>query len=138
MTTHTHHRTLLSTAWAGMLAVLIAMLLVDTLRHAMAGRYTELTATLAHDPGVLGLRVLVVMLCFNTLVQVGVHLFSGRAWRTAVLVVTVLYVLFFLAHQVVHVAGGEGLGLHTVLDLTHHTLGVAACWAAWRWRQRAD
>jgi hypothetical protein len=134
----THHRTLLSTAWAGMLAVLIAMLLVDTLSHAMAGSYTELTATLAHDPGVLGLRVLVVMLCFNTLVQVGIHLFGGRAWRTAVLMVSVLYTLFFLVHQVVHVAGGEGLGLHTVLDLTHHTLGLVACWAAWRWRQTAN
>lgn len=130
-----HHRTLLSTAWSGMLAVLIAMLLVDTLRHAMAGTYTELSATLSNDPGVLGLRVLLVMLCANTLVQVGIHLFCGRAWRTAVLVLTVLYTLFFLLHQVVHMAGGEGLGLHTVLDLTHHALGLVACGAAWRWRQ---
>ena len=79
----TFHRPLLSTAWSGMLAVLIAVLLVDPLRHAMAGAYT----------------------------------------------------LFFLLHQVVHMAGGEGLGLHTVLDLTHHALGLVACWAAWRWRQ---
>ena len=130
-----HHRTVLSTAWSGMLAVLIAMLLVDVLHHAMAGRYAELSATLAHDPGELGLRVLLVMLCANTLVQVGIHLFAGRAWRTAVLVLSVLYTLFFVLHQLVHLAGGEELGLHTVLDLTHHTLGLVACRAAWRWRQ---
>ena len=43
MNTVTNHRSLLSTAWAGMLAVLLAMLLIDPLQHAMAGQYEALT-----------------------------------------------------------------------------------------------
>jgi hypothetical protein len=131
-------RAVISSAWAGMLAILLAMLLVDPLRHAMAGTYTELSDTLRHDPGVAGLRVLLVMLALNTLVQVAVHVFSSRRWRGILLGLSVLYTLFFLAHQIVHLLGGEEFGLHTLLDVTHHLLGCTACWAAWRWRQFAS
>ncbi len=40
-----------------------------------------------------------------------------------------------LIHQVVHVAGGEALGLHTVLDVTHHMLALAGVVAAHQWRK---
>ncbi|MGV0959998.1 MAG: hypothetical protein ACOYB1_09180 [Limnohabitans sp.] len=109
-----------------MLAVLLAMLLIDPLQHAMAGQYEALTHTLEHDPG---------MLCANTLMQVGIQMFGGPVWRNFVLVITALYGLFFLIHQVVHMAGGEALGLHTVLDVTHHLLAVAGGVAAHQWRK---
>ena len=131
----TNPRTILSTAWAGMLAVLLAMLLIDPLQHAMAGQYEALTQTLQNDPGTLGLRVLIGMLCANTLMQVGIQMFSGPAWRGFVLVITAIYGLFFLIHQVVHVASGETLGLHTVLDVTHHLLAASAVVAAHQWRK---
>lgn len=38
-----------------------------------------------------------------------------------------------MMHQVVHLAGGEEMGVHSLLDFTHHTLGVWPCWAARRW-----
>lgn len=135
MNTITNPRTILSTAWAGMLSVLLAMLLIDPLQHAMAGQYEALTLTLQHDPGTLGLRVLIGMLCANTLMQVGIQMFGGHAWRGFVLVITALYGLFFLIHQVVHLAGGEALGLHTVLDVTHHLLAASAVVAAYQWRK---
>ena len=131
-------RRLLTTAWAGMLAILLAMLLIDPLKYLMSGQYEELSQTLQQDPGTLGLRVLMVMLCLNTLMQVGIQMFAGRRWRSWVLAVTTLYGLFFLVHQVVHVAGGEALGLHTVLDVTHHLLALVATGAAWRWKQESD
>ena len=102
-------------------------------RHGRAIR--ALTHTLQHDPGNLGLRVLIGMLCANTLMQVGIQMFGGPAWRSFVLVITALYGLFFLIHQVVHMAGGEALGLHTVLDATHHLLAVAGVVAAHQWRK---
>ena len=131
------NRHALSTSWAGMLAILLAMLLIDPLQYLMSGQYEDLSQTLQHDPGTLGLRVLMVMLCLNTLMQVGIQMFVGPRWRSLVLVVTALYGLFFLVHQVVHVAGGEALGLHTVLDVTHHLLAIAATTAAWRWKKEA-
>lgn len=135
MNTTMNHRSIVSTAWAGMLAILLAMLLIDPLQYLMRGQYEDLSQTLQHDPGTLGLRVLVVMLCLNTLMQVGIQMFAGPRWRSGVLAVTALYGLFFLVHQVVHVAGGEALGLHTVLDVTHHLLAIAATAAAWRWKK---
>jgi hypothetical protein len=135
MITVTNPRNILTTAWAGMLAVLLAMLLIDPLQHAMQGKYEALTHSLQQDPGVWGLRVLIGMLCMNTLMQVGIQMFGGPAWRSFVLVITALYGLFFLIHQVVHVAGGEALGLHTVLGVTHHLLAVAGVVAAHQWRK---
>lgn len=130
------HRHVLATAWASMLAILLAMLLIDPLQYLMRGQYEDLSQTLQHDPGTLGLRVLMVMLCLNTLMQVGIQMFASPRWRSFVLAVTVPYGLFFLIHQVVHVAGGEALGLHTVLDVTHHLLAIAATTAAWRWKKQ--
>lgn len=135
MNTPMNNRHIMSTAWAGMLAILLAMLLIDPLQHLMRGEYEALSQTLQHDPSPLGLQVLMVMLCMNTLMQVGIHMFSGPRWRSFVLAASALYGLFFLVHQVVHVAGGEALGLHTVLDATHHLLATAATAAAWRWKK---
>jgi hypothetical protein len=131
-------RHLLTSSWAGMLAILLAMLLIDPLQYLMSGQYEDLSQTLQHDPGTLGLRVLMVMLCLNTLMQVGIQMFAGPRWRSFVLAVTALYGLFFLIHQVVHVAGGEALGLHTLLDVTHHLLAIAATTAAWRWKKETS
>lgn len=129
----TNHPTLIATAWSGMLAVLLAMLLVDVLRHAMQGDWQGLSDTLAHDPGPLGLRVLLSLLCLNVLVQVAVQIGQSPAFRTGVLVLTALYAGFFVAHQLVHLVKGEKPGLHTLLDLTHHALGAVATWSAWQW-----
>lgn len=137
MNNNPNQRHLLATAWAGMLAILLAMLLIDPLQYLMRGQYEELSQTLQHDPGTLGLRVLMVMLCLNTLMQVGIQMFAGPRWRSFVLATTALYGLFFLIHQVVHVAGGEALGLHTVLDTTHHLLAITATATAWRWKKES-
>lgn len=117
-----------------MLAVLIAMLMVDVLSHAMRGKYQQLSEALANDPGVLGLRVLVSMLCINALVQASVHIFSSPAFRIFVLIVSVVYAIFFVAHQLIHLFKGEKFGLHSILDVTHHALGAVAIWAAWQWK----
>lgn len=132
------HKQTLTSAWSGMMAVLIIMLLLDPIQHAMSGRYAELSAALKHDPGELGLNILIGMLCFNVLTQVGIQLFSNYAWRTFVLIASITYGLFFLIHQVVHVLGGEDLGLHTLLDLTHHLLALASVLAAWNWRNETS
>jgi hypothetical protein len=120
-----------------MLAVLLAMLLIDPIQYAMTGRYGELSHALQHDPGTFGLHVLMVMLCFNALMQVGIQTFSCTSWRCFVLMATTFYGLFFLIHQVIHVANGEPLGLRTVLDVTHQLLAMAATVAAWRWKKES-
>ena len=120
-----------------MLAILLAMLMLEPLRQMMAGTYEQLSTTLRNDPGQLGLKVLIALVCSNAVVQVSVQSLSCRTSKVAILAVSVLYGLFFLVHNLVHFAGGEGLGLQTLLDATHHVLAVAAVWGAWRWYKMA-
>jgi len=133
----TNHRAVVATAWSGMLVLLIAMLILEPLRYAMNGQYEALTSILRKDPGPAGLQVLIALLCLNAIVQVTVHARECRTAKVSVLVLSVLYGLFFLAHNVVHFLGGEALGLQSVLDLTHHGLAALAIWGAWRWQSAA-
>lgn len=129
----TNHRAVVASAWAGMLAVLIVMLLLEPLRFAMKGEYAVLSERLRADPGRSGLAALVVLICLNVLVQVVVQARACRLAKVAVLVSSVLYGLFFLGHNIVHLMGGEPLGLQSLLDGTHHVLAAFAIWASWRW-----
>ena len=75
-----NHRAIIATSWGGMLAVLLAMLMLSPLQYAMNGQYEGLNKLLREDPGPLGLQVLIVMLCLNALVQVTAST-SPRAHR---------------------------------------------------------
>ena len=130
------YRAIIVHAWSGMLAILLTMLIADVVRYAMQGPYNELSTALASDPGAGGLWVLIGLICMNALVQVSVHTFDARFFRLAVFWAGIAYTLFFVSHQVAHVLAGEGFGLHTILDLTHHGLGGWACWASFRWSRR--
>lgn len=116
-----NHRAVIATSWGGMLALLLAMLMLSPLQYAMNGQYEALTKVLREDPSPLGLQVLIMMLCLNALVQVTVHARSCRTAKVSVFILSVLYGLFFLVHNIVHMVGGEPLGLQSVLDFTHHT-----------------
>jgi len=105
------------------------------IRHEWSIR--ALTLLLRDDPSPLGLQVLIVLLCLNAIVQVTVHARSCRTAKVCVLVLSVLYGLFFLAHNIFHMVGGEPLGLQSVLDFTHHALAGFAIWGAWRWQKAA-
>lgn len=130
-------RNIITAAWGGMLAVLLMMLMLEPLRHSMNGTYSELSAALQLDPGQLGLKVLVALICLNAIVQIAAQTLSCRTSKISILVISVLYGLFFLFHNLVHLVGGEQLGLQTMLDITHHILAVAAIWGAWRWYSAA-
>ncbi len=131
----TNYRAVVATSWGGMLVLLIAMLILEPLRYAMNGQYEALTSLLRKDPGQAGLQVLVLLLCLNAIVQVTVHARECRVAKVSILVLSLLYGLFFLAHNIAHFLGGEALGLQSVLDLTHHALASFAIWGAWRWQR---
>ncbi len=136
-TQQTNYRAVVATSWGGMLVLLLAMLILEPLRYAMDGRYEALTSLLRKDPGPVGLQVLIVLLCLNAIVQVTVHARSCRTAKISIFVLSVVYGLFFLAHNVVHFLGGETLSLQSVLDFTHHGLAMLAVWGAWRWQSAA-
>jgi len=132
-----HYRAVIATSWGGMLAVLLAMLMLRPLQYAMNGQSAALTLVLRNDPSPLGLQVLIVLLCLNAIVQVTVHARSCRTAQVCVFVLSVLYGLFFLAHYIVPMVCCEPLGLQSVLDFTHPALAGFAIWGAWRWQKAA-
>lgn len=134
------YRAITVQAWSGMLAVLLAMLLADVVRLAMRGSYEDLAESLGDDPGSSGLWILVGLICLNALLQVAVRTFAGPGFRRAVFWTSAAYTAFFVFHQAAHIWAGERFSLHTILDLTHHVLGLWACWASSRWLKlaRAD
>lgn len=117
--------------------LLLAMLMLSPLQLEMSDQYQELTLLIQRDPGPICLKVLIELLCLNAIVQVTVHARSCRTAKVCILVLSVLYGLFFLAHNIVHMVGGEPLGLQSVLDFTHHALAGFAIWGAWRWQKAA-
>jgi hypothetical protein len=131
------YRAITIQSWSGMLVVLLAMLIADIDRLAIQGSYGEQAESLAADPGVTGLWVLVSLLCLNALVQVSVRTFDTPLFRRAVFWLSVAYTAFFVLHQAAHIMAGERFSLHTILDLTHHVLGLWACWASNRWARLA-
>ena len=50
-----NHRAIIATSWGGMLALLLAMLMLSPLEYAMNGQYEALTKVLREDPSPLGL-----------------------------------------------------------------------------------
>jgi hypothetical protein len=131
------YRAITAQAWSAMLAVLLTMLIADVDRLAIQGSYAELAESLGADPGLGGLWVLVCLICLNALVQISVHTFDVPLFRRLVFWTSVAYTVFFILHQAAHVAAGERFSLHTILDLTHHVLGLWACWASGRWSRLA-
>lgn len=119
--------------WVGMLFILITMLITDVLEYSMRGEYEELSVLLAHDPGVTGLWFLSVMICFNVIAQMLIRTIDKKACVWRAFWVSLVYTLFFVVHQVVHVISGEGFDIHTILGVTHHVLGFWATWAAYNW-----
>jgi len=131
------YQSITSQAWAGMLALLLMMFIADIERLAMQGQYTDLAEALAADPGQSGLWILVLLASFNAVMQLAVRTFESRPFRVFVFWATVSYTAFFVFHQVVHISGGETLGLHTPLDIAHHVLGIWGCWSSRRWAKDA-
>lgn len=127
------YRAITAQAWSGMLAVLLTMFIADLVRLSMDGQFSTLAESLAADPGRNGLWILVSLICVNTLLQVAVRTFDAPLFRKVVFWISVAYTVFFVLHQVLHVLSGEGLSIHTILDLTHHALGLWACWASHHW-----
>jgi len=131
------YRSITVQAWSAMLMVLLTMLIADVDRLAIEGSYAQLAASLRNDPGLTGLWVLVGLICLNSLVQVAVRTFDAPPFRRLVFWTSVAYTAFFILHQGAHIVAGERFSLHTILDVTHHALGLSACWASHRWSKLA-
>ncbi len=105
------------------------MILTDLIEFGMRGDFSPLIK----DPGIGGLWFIAAVTSVSVIVQMLLRTQDARSCRWAFFVVTVAYTSVFIAHQVIHIISGEGFDIHFLLDVTHHSLGVWASIAAYRW-----
>jgi hypothetical protein len=127
-------RNIIVQGWAGMLYLLLLMSLTDLNELGMKGDFSALNI----DPGVGGLWFVVIMSCINVLVQISVRAFDGTPFRWLVFVASVIYTILFIIHQIDHLSAGQWFDMHFVIDLVHHTLGISASVAAFRWARLSE
>ena len=121
--------TSISKAFSGMLFLLFLMMLTDITECGMKNDFT----LLLKDPGIKGLYFISTMTIINVLIQVSVFSFGNILFRYSILILSILYTLFFLAHQIIHLTAGEGIDIHFFLDITHHLLGAWAIIYSYKW-----
>nr|VFK17271.1 MAG: hypothetical protein BECKLFY1418C_GA0070996_10306 [Candidatus Kentron sp. LFY] len=122
-------RSSLVQGWTGMLLLELAMLIIGFAGYAITGDFSPL----AIDPGRQGLWMLSTMFCINVLVQMFVRIVDTGPFRWFIFGLTLVYTLFFIAHQLDHLLRGERLDVNMLFDMTHHVVGIVTIWCAYRW-----
>ena len=114
---------------------LLMMMTVSDLTVAGLSQNFDL---LQNDPGALGLWLTAVILSINVLIQIAIRTFDGKKFRQSIYVVSIIYVLLFVAHQIFHFAAGDGITIDLLYDTTHHIIGVWVIIYARKWAQLAE
>lgn len=127
-------RNIIAKGWSGMLFLLFLMMITDIVECGIKNDFSFLTK----DPGSKGLWFIVIMTIINVSIQILVQTFESKKFRWFVFSLTLLYTLFFIGHQVVHLVMGEGIDIHFFLDITHHLLGIWAVIFAYKWAKYSN
>src|SRR3989344_4007770 len=122
-------RSVIVQGYVGML-FLLAMMTVSDITAAGLSKNFDL---LQNDPGTIGLWMTAVLLCINVLIQIAVRTFDGKKFRQSIYVVSIIYMLLFVAHQIFHFATGDGVSIDLMYDITHHIIGVWVIIYARKW-----
>lgn len=124
-------RELVAIGWIMMLMVIVLMFIIDLSKSAI---YTDFSKW-ASDPGYGGLKALIVVLTIYLFMPMLIRTVNARWFRWTVVVLTIFFTLFFIAHQISHMlAGDKPMSIFHVLDFSHHVLGIwtaslAVIWA---------
>lgn len=128
-------RAIVAKGWTLMFIVFLGLFVVDLTKSAIFQSF----AKWEKDPGYFGLQVLVVMMCIYAAMPMLVMTISGKWFRGLTAGVTGFFTLFFIAHELTHLASGDKpFSVMHALDICHHVLGIWTMVAAIIWTKRAD
>ncbi len=122
-------RSVIVQGYIGMLFLLV-MMTVSDLTAAGLSKNLDL---LQNDPGTIGLWMTAILLCINILIQIAIRTFDGRKFRQSIYVISVIYMLLFVAHQIFHFAAGDRITIDLMYDITHHIIGIWVIIYASKW-----
>lgn len=115
--------------YVGMLFLLVMMTVSDLVVAGLSQNFD----LLQNDPGIIGLWMTAVLLCINVLIQIAIRTFDGKKFRQGIYAVSIIYMLFFVAHQIFHFTAGDGITIDLMYDVTHHIIGVWVIIHAGKW-----
>ncbi|MEK6854843.1 MAG: hypothetical protein AABX73_01340 [Nanoarchaeota archaeon] len=122
-------RDIIAQGYVGMLFLLVMM----TVSDLTAAGLSQNLDLLKNDPGLAGLWMTAILLCINVLIQIAVRTFDGRKFRQGIYMASIIYMLLFVAHQILHFATGDGITIDLMYDITHHIIGVWVIIYARKW-----
>ena len=115
--------------YVGMLFLLIMMTISDLTVAGLSQNFD----LLQNDPGTVGLWMTAVLLCINVLIQIAIRTFNGKKFRQSIYVVSIIYMLLFVGHQIFHFAAGDGITIDLMYNITHHIIGIWVIIYARKW-----
>ena len=122
-------RSIIAQGYVGMLFLLVMMTVSDLTVAGLSQNFDPLQ----NDPGIAGLWMTAVLLVINVLIQIAVRTFDGKKFRQSIFVVSIIYMLLFVGHQIFHFAAGDGVTIHLMYDITHHIIGIWVIIYAFKW-----
>lgn len=122
-------RNIIVQGYVGMLFLLIIMTVSDLTIAGLSQNFD----ILQNDPGIIGLWMTAVFLSINVLIQISIRTFNGKKFRQSIYIISIIYMLLFVAHQIFHFANGDGITINLMYDITHHILGIWVIIYARKW-----
>jgi len=122
--------------WTSMFFMVLCGFLTDLIKSAVGNDFDKWKT----DPGYMGLSMVSVVMAIYIFMPMLIRTINAHWFRWLVVVLTVFFSLFFVAHQVAHaLSGTRPFDMIHVFDFGHHILGIWVTVLASRWaRQESE
>jgi hypothetical protein len=127
-------RSIVAQGWTMMFMVFLANITIDVVKSMINSNSTQW----AEHIGMGGAQFILVIMAIYAVMPILIRTVSARWFRVAVVVLTILMMLFVLAHEFSHVGTDKPFGVFHTLDITHHLLAVLTVVAATMWARQQD
>lgn len=124
-----HIKSIIVQGFVGMLFLLLMMTISDLVKAGL----TENFSLLQRDPGIIGLWLTAILVCVNVLIQIAIRTFDGKKFRWNIFIISIIYAVLFVLHQIFHLIVGDGINIHFMFDITHHIIGIWVIIYAFKW-----
>lgn len=116
--------------WINLLQLVVVMFVISLIKSAIENDFTPF----GRDPGIQGMNIMIVVFTIYALIPVLVRMFSATPFRWFIVGISIFFLLFFIAHQITHLAVDKmPLTLYSLLDFAHHLMMLWVIVCAIRW-----
>lgn len=126
---------LVAQGWILMFLIFVCITITEFLNATISGNLSIYTS----EEGTTALRVMVMLMLLHAFVPMLVLTLNARWFRWAIAVLTLLFGLLMIGHEVMHVfvAKNRAFGVFDLLDFAHHGLAIWVAILAVRWAGEA-